>query len=166
MFSDSCAYTREGGFYVLKGKYVSRVPGEVDDSMIGGNASAEGCDEGSSETEKEHGIDVILDHRLMATSFDKKSYGTYMKQYVKKIFQLLEASGKTKEEIDALKADTKASFQAVLANFKEYEFFIGESANDEGLVALLEWKDVEVNGEQVSTPFVYFYVAGLLEEKY
>lgn len=168
MFSDSCPYKIEGGFYVVKGKYVSRVHGEVDDSMFGGNASAEGGgDDGGSEAERESGIDVILDHRMKETVFGtKKEYTAYMKVYVKAIFKILEGSGKTQEEIDALKADTTASYKSVLANFKEYQFFTGESLDPDGHIAMLDWKDEEVDGKTVSTPFVYYYVAGLLEEKY
>lgn len=167
MFSDSCPYKIEGGFYVVKGKYVNRIQGEVDDSMFGGNPSAEGGDDGGSEAERETGIDVILDHRLKETCFGtKKEYTAYMKDYVKAIFKSLESSGKTQEEIDTLKADTTASYKAVLANFKEYQFFTGESLNPDGHIAMLDWKDEEVDGKTVSTPFVYFYVAGLLEEKY
>ena len=41
---------------------------KVDDSMFGGNASAEGGDEGGAEDASQSGIDVVLAHRQVVTS--------------------------------------------------------------------------------------------------
>ena len=45
----------------------------------------------------------------------------------------------------------------MLENFKEYQFFIGESGNQDGMVVLVEWKE--------ETPYLYYFRDGLLEEK-
>jgi hypothetical protein len=54
----------------------------IDDSLIGGNASAEGAgeDEGVSESTVQSGVDVVLNNRLVETGFkNKKDYQTYIK---------------------------------------------------------------------------------------
>ena len=47
---------------------------KIDDSLIGGNASAEGAceDEGTEDPSTTSGIDVVLDNRLRETGFGKK----------------------------------------------------------------------------------------------
>lgn len=54
----------------------------IDDSLIGANASAEVQDEGC-EASTVSGVDIILNHKLQETSFDKNSYKGYIKDYMK-----------------------------------------------------------------------------------
>lgn len=61
---------------------ISRSEGDIDDSLIGGNASAEVQDEGC-ETSTVSGVDIVLNHKLQETSFDKKSYTAHIKDYMK-----------------------------------------------------------------------------------
>lgn len=61
---------------------VSRSEGAIDDALIGGNASAEVLDEGC-DTTTVSGVDIILNHKLQETSYDKKSYTVYIKEYMK-----------------------------------------------------------------------------------
>lgn len=61
---------------------ISRKEGEIDDSLIGGNASSEVLDEGCESTTIS-GVDVVLNHKLQETSYDKKSYTVYIKDYMK-----------------------------------------------------------------------------------
>lgn len=52
--------------------------------------------------------------------------------------------------------------QEVLKNFKDLQFFTGESMNaDEGMIVLGDYKDID--GEE--RPVLYFPKYGLLEEK-
>ena len=66
-------------------QYVTRKKGDtVDDSLIGGNASAEEPQEAGAEESTESGVDIILDNRLQPTFFgNKKEYLAYFKDYVK-----------------------------------------------------------------------------------
>lgn len=61
---------------------ISRSEGDIDDSLIGGNASADIQDEGC-DTTTVTGVDIILNHKLQETSYDKKSYTNYIKDYMK-----------------------------------------------------------------------------------
>ena len=62
-------------------KTVTRTEG-FDDALIGANASAEEVCEGT-ETSSISGVDIILNHKLQETAFDKKQYMTYIKDYMK-----------------------------------------------------------------------------------
>lgn len=61
---------------------ISRSEGDIDDSLIGGNASADLLDEGCDSTTVS-GVDIVLNHKLQETSYDKKSYMIYIKDYMK-----------------------------------------------------------------------------------
>lgn len=69
--------------YEVYGKLVSRKHGDIE--IAGFNPSAEEADEGTDEA-VETGVDVVLNHRLAETfAFnDKKSYTSYLKDYMKK----------------------------------------------------------------------------------
>ena len=50
-------------------KMVSRTEGNIDDSLIGGNASAEG-----PESAVITGVNIVMNHHLQETSFTKEAY--------------------------------------------------------------------------------------------
>lgn len=54
----------------------------IDGSLISANASAEEATE-SSEDPTVSGVDIVINHKLQLTNFDKKGYLTHMKDYVK-----------------------------------------------------------------------------------
>lgn len=62
-------------------KNVSRTEG-IDGKLIGANDSEEGCE--GTEEQSVSGIDIILNHSLQPTLFDKKSFLVYLKDYVKR----------------------------------------------------------------------------------
>ena len=66
-FRSTQLVTRKGGDFVLEGA----------------NPSAEEADEGTDET-CESGLDVVLNHRLQETTFNKKSFQIYLKEYAKR----------------------------------------------------------------------------------
>lgn len=73
--------------------------------------------------------------RLQSTTFDKKSYLTYLKDYMKAVKAKL---GETNpDRVPAFEKGAQAFAKKIVGNFKDYEFFIGESMNPEGMVALL-----------------------------
>lgn len=69
--------------YEVYGKLVQRKQGDI--QIEGFNPSAEEENEGT-EDNVESGVDVVLNHRLAETyAFgDKKSYTSYLKDYMKK----------------------------------------------------------------------------------
>ena len=64
-----------------------------------------------------------------------QSYLTYLKSYMKTVKQHLEKTNP--ERIPAFEKGAQAFAKTIVANFKDYEFYVGESMNTEGIVALL-----------------------------
>lgn len=160
MFTDANDFKIEDGFYIVKGKYVSRKGDQIDDSAIGGNPSAEDAADDGDEGSSENGINVVLDNRLKETGFGKKKeYQVYMKEYMAKVIEYWTAKGKSDDELKELKV--KASTACKLAcskKFSDLQFFQGESQEENGHIAIVEWEDQDV--------YLYFYESGLIEEKY
>jgi hypothetical protein len=126
------------------------------DVDIGANASAEEAAE-----ELEDGMisvnNVVYSMRLVETQFDKKSYMTYIKGYMKKVKAYLEE--KSPERAEVFEKGVGAVVKRIVGNFKDYEFFVGESMDPDGGVALLNYR------EDGMTPYLTFFKDGLKIEK-
>lgn len=118
--------------------------GEVN---IGGNASAEEADEGTDD-QAEKVNNVVYSFKLSPTSFDKKSYMTYIKGYMKKVKTHLQETAP--DRIPIFEKGIAAFVKKVLSNFNDYEFYTGESMNPDGMVALLNYR------EDGTTPYFSF----------
>jgi len=167
LFSDTFKLETDDVFYKVKGKLTTEKD-EVSDSMFGGNASAEDAAE-SYETEGVSGINVVLAHKLVETSFTKKDYMRYIKNYMKQVKTKMEET-KTEEQVTAFTKNVTPVVKSILASFdnKDKEnppydhFFLGESMNDEGMVVLCRYEDDDKGEEH---PYLYFFKDGLIEEK-
>lgn len=160
MFSDTYKMKLiDDVMYEVYGKTVTRKAGEIE--IAGFNPSAEEADEGT-DVAVESGVDVVLNHRLQETyAFnDKKSYTLYLKDYMKKLVAKLEE--KAPDQVDVFKTNTNKVMKDVLTRFKDLQFFTGESMDIDGLVALMEYRDID--GESV--PVLMFFKHGLEEEKF
>jgi len=124
--------------------------GDVD---IGANPSAEEQDEALEDGPAKVN-NVVHSFRLQATSFDKKSYLTYLKGYMKAVTEKLDAAA-----VDNFKAGANVFAKKIVGNFKDYEFYTGESMNPDGMVALLNYREDGV------TPYFTFWKHGLKEVK-
>ncbi|XP_036592941.1 translationally-controlled tumor protein-like [Trichosurus vulpecula] len=132
---------------------VSRTGGTIDDSLIGGNASAEGPEgEGPDTT----AITVII-HHLQETSFTKESYKKYLREYMKSVKGRLEEQESARVNLFMTRAAEQ--IKHILANFKSYQCFIGENMNPVGVVALMDFCEDGV------TPYMIFLKDGLEMEK-
>ncbi|EFP91583.1 hypothetical protein PGT21_035686 [Puccinia graminis f. sp. tritici] len=109
--------------------------GEVD---IGANASAEEQSEALEDGAKTVN-NLVHTFRLQATSFDKKSYMTYLKGYMKAVKTHLAETNP--ERVEAFEKEAQEAAKKIIANFKDYEFYVGESMNPEGMVALLNYRE-------------------------
>lgn len=67
---------------VLHVQRVTRKNDGIDGALIGANASAEEADEGTEEGTVTD-VDIILNHNLQPSLFNKKSYQLYVKDYMK-----------------------------------------------------------------------------------
>ncbi|MBW0568275.1 hypothetical protein O181_107990 [Austropuccinia psidii MF-1] len=127
--------------------------GEVD---IGANASAEEQAE-ALEDGAQTVNNLVHTFRLQPTSFDKKTYLTYLKGYMKAIKSHLAESNP--DRVATFEKQAQEAAKKIVANFKDYEFYVGESMNPDGMVALLNYR------EDGTTPFFTFWKDGLKEMK-
>lgn len=147
-------------------KTVDEVVYEVDSSIInlkpgadidiGANPSAEDGDEaledGTISTNN-----VVYSFRLQETSFDKKSFVTYIKGYMKKV--KAELAEKNPDAVAVFEKGAATYVKKIVANFKDYEFFTGESMDPDGMVVLLNYR------EDGTTPYLIYWKHGLSEDK-
>ncbi|KAJ8670292.1 hypothetical protein QAD02_001551 [Eretmocerus hayati] len=160
MFSDTYKMKLvDDVIYEVYGKLVQRKEGDV--KLDGFNPSAEEADEGTDENVVS-GVDVVLNHRLQETfAFgDKKSYTLYLKDFMKKLVAKLEE--KAPDQVEVFKTNMNKVMKDILGRFKELQFFTGESMDIDGLVALMEYRDID--GQSV--PVLMFFKHGLEEEKF
>ncbi|KAK9390381.1 translationally controlled tumor protein [Lipomyces mesembrius] len=127
------------------------------DIDIGANPSAEEGDE-VVEDGVETVNNIVYSFRLAPTSFDKKSFLTYIKGYMKAVKNKLAET--SPEDVTIFEKGAQAYVKKVVANFKDYEFYTGESMDPEGMIVLLNYR------EDGTTPYVVFWKHGLKEEKF
>jgi len=126
------------------------------DIDIGANPSAEEQDETLEEGTSQVN-NVAHSFRLQSTSFDKKSYLTYLKGYMKAIKAKLTETNP--ERVDAFEKGAQAFAKKIVANFKDFEFYTGESMNPDGMVALLNYRADGI------TPYFTLWKDGVKEVK-
>merc|ERR1719188_2516532 len=76
---------------------VITIDNSIDDSAIGGNASAEDAAE-DTEDVKETAINLVYAFKLKPYELDKKAYTKHIKDYGKKLVDKLKAAGKSDED--------------------------------------------------------------------
>jgi len=162
LFSDTYPMKlTENCLWEIKGKYETRVDGEV--HLEGSNASAEEAGD-DNEAGSTSGIDVVLNHQLVETGFGKKKeFLLHLKDYMKKLTDKLKAEDRT-DEVDEFQKNVNKVMKGVIAKFDDLQFFAGESMHEDGMIAMVEykpWKD----GETEEVPVVMFFKHGLIEEK-
>uniref|UniRef100_A0A673MN82 Tumor protein, translationally-controlled 1 n=1 Tax=Sinocyclocheilus rhinocerous TaxID=307959 RepID=A0A673MN82_9TELE len=120
MFSDiyKIKESENGMMIEVEGKMISRSEGDIDDALIGGNASAEVQDEGC-DSSTVSGVDIVLNHKLQETSYDKKSYTAYIKDYMKAVKAKLQEV--SPDRVDPFMANAPAEVKKILGNIKNYQ---------------------------------------------
>ncbi|XP_045834676.1 translationally-controlled tumor protein-like [Meles meles] len=135
----------------------SKREGNIDDSLIGGNASTKGPKGEGTESIVITGVDIVMNHHLQETGFIEEAYKKYIKDDMKSIKGKLEALRPERRKPFMTEATEK--IKHIFANFKNYEFFIGENMNSDGMVALLDYH------EDGGTPYMISFKGGLEMEK-
>ncbi|CAG8511726.1 10158_t:CDS:2 [Paraglomus occultum] len=154
--SDAYPIKEVDGFsYEIDCQMITIKEGDVD---IGANPSAEEQAEELDDT-TERVNNVVHSFRLQSTSFDKKSYMTYIKGYLKALKARLQKAGKSDEEVSAFEKAAQVHFKKIIGNFKDWEFYTGESMNPDGMVALLNYREDGI------TPYFVLIKDGLEEYK-
>jgi len=140
---------------------------EVDCAMItlgavevntGANASAEEAEEGVEDGAVQVN-NVVNSFRLSQTSFDKKTYLSHLKGYMKKVKEALKANGADDAKVTDFEKGAQAYAKKIVGNFKDYDFYIGESMDPDGMVVLMNYREDGV------TPYVTVWKHGLTEMK-
>ncbi|CAO1633280.1 unnamed protein product [Sympodiomycopsis kandeliae] len=139
--------------YELDAAQIVIAEGDVD---IGGNPSAEEQAE-ALENGGQQVINIVHSFRLQQTSFDKKQYLSHLKGYMKTVKEQL--SKTDPERIPIFEKNAAAFAKKIIANFKDYDFYVGESFNPDGMVALLNYR------EDGTTPFITLWKDGLKLQK-
>ncbi|KAJ9123991.1 hypothetical protein QFC22_000783 [Naganishia vaughanmartiniae] len=144
--------------YEVDAKMIVISEGDVD---IGGNPSAEEQEE-ALENGGQTVNNIVHSFRLTATQFDKKAYLTYLKGYMKKIKSTLAERAEAgdeeaKKRLETFESSAQAFAKKLIGNFKDYEFFIGESMDPEGMVVLMNYREDGV------TPYMIYWKDGLKE---
>ncbi|KAF8913941.1 translationally-controlled tumor protein [Gymnopilus junonius] len=126
------------------------------DVDIGANPSAEeqedSLEEGAAQVNN-----VVHSFRLQSTSFDKKTYLTYLKGYMKAVKEKL--SETNPDQVQEFEKGAATYAKKIIANFKDFEFYTSESMNPDGMVALLNYRDDGV------TPYFTFWKHGTKQIK-
>jgi len=156
MFSDIYKIKDHGIIIEVEGKMISRSEDNIDGALLGANESQE---EGGEDLESTtvSGVDIVLNHKLQETGFDKASFIAYIKEYMKTIKGKLAESDP--ERVKPFMAGAQEEVKKILGNIKNYQFYTGESMNAEGGIGLLDFREDGI------TPFMIFFKDGLEQEK-
>uniref|UniRef100_A0A8C6A3Y5 Translationally-controlled tumor protein n=1 Tax=Marmota marmota marmota TaxID=9994 RepID=A0A8C6A3Y5_MARMA len=136
--------TVDGLCLEVERKMVSRTEGNTDDSLLDRNVSAEGPEVEGTKSTVITGVGIVMNHHLQETSFTKAAYKKYMKSIKGKLEE------QKPERVKPFMAETAEQIKHTLANFKNYQFFIGENINPDSMVALLH------NHENAVTTYMIF----------
>ncbi|KAK0206608.1 translationally controlled tumor-associated [Desarmillaria ectypa] len=126
------------------------------DVNIGANPSAEEQDDALEDGAAQVN-NVVHSFRLQSTAFDKKSFLSYLKGYMKSVKAKLAETNP--DRVEAFEKGAQAYAKKIVANFKDFEFYTGETMNADGMIALLNYREDGV------TPYFTFWKDGLKEVK-
>ncbi|ETN42683.1 uncharacterized protein HMPREF1541_01840 [Cyphellophora europaea CBS 101466] len=148
------------GLWEYDGKMVKK--GAENFVLEGANPSAEGedADEGGAEGGVEQVIDFVDDFRYnKIDGLDKKAYMGDVKRYMKALTKKMEEVGKSKDEVKEFQTGAQEGIKKIIANFKDYDVYKGESLDDDSMYILVNFREDGV------TPFATIWKHGLKEEK-
>lgn len=127
--------------------------GDID---IGANPSAEDGEE-ALEDGSETVNNVVYSFRLQPTQFDKKSFTTYIKGYMKRVKAYL--AEHNPDEVEVFEKGATKYVKKVLGSFNDWDFYTGESMDPDAMIVLLNYR------EDGTTPYVAIWKHGVKENK-
>lgn len=127
---------------------------------IGANPSAEGedADEAPADDGSYQVNNVIDAFNLEQTSFDKKSFLTYIKGYLKVLKARIEE--RNPAGVAEFEKNAQGYVKKMLDKFADFEFYTGESMNPEAMVIAMGYR------EDGKTPYLIYWKDGMRAEKY
>lgn len=123
--------------------------GDID---IGANPSAEAGDDDVDDG-SEIVNNVVHSFRLQPTAFDKKSFLTYIKGYMKAVKAKLQESNP--DDVATFEKGAQTYVKKVIGSFNDWEFYTGESMDPDAMVIMLNYR------EDGTTPFVAIWKHGI-----
>jgi len=122
LFTDAVAIELvDGVVYKVKGKLRTDTF-DIDESAIGGNASADGAGEGvGADAAQKQGVDIVMNSRLVEFAMNKKYYMAHIKDYMKSVKTKLEENNSPDK--DLFQKNVADFVKGVLGSFKDYQFF-------------------------------------------
>lgn len=78
---------------------------------------------------------------------------------MKKVKKALQDAGKSEEEVAQFQKNAAAAAKKIFNDFDNYETYVGESMDPDGMVVLLNYREDGI------TPYMTFWKDGLKEEK-
>jgi hypothetical protein len=171
MFTDVYRITETEFFVKVQGKIVTVKEGDIDDSLIGGNKSAEDdTPDASNDQGSKTGCNIVLQNRLVEIPYSKKSEMlTELKPYLKKLKEFLKESGADDDKLKEFEATSKTFVLDIKANWDDYQFFAGETdtGDDPHCVVFMNYPEKDLSGadQDGSSPVLTFFKAGLRTEK-
>ena len=135
--------------------------GGIDESLIGGNASADGQDEvgAGADDSAITGINVVMTHKLCETAFTKKDFKIYMKDFFKKTVAHLEKEGKA-DRVPEFKKGALEAMKTISNSFNDWVLYTGESMDPEGSLVFGNYREDGI------TPYFWYFKDALIEEKF
>ncbi|KAK5938251.1 hypothetical protein PMZ80_009221 [Knufia obscura] len=130
--------------------------------LEGANASAEGEDaDDGGETATERVLDIVRDFRLNSIEAkpSKKMYMSEIKKYMKKVNEALKAKGESDDKIKEFQTGAQAAVKKILANYDNYDMYVGESMEEGQMYILVDFREDGV------TPYATVWKHGLEEYK-
>lgn len=140
-------------FYEAEGATIN-INNSVDDALLGGNASAEGGDEGAEDAVVTE-INLIYAFKLKKYELDVKAYKKHIMAYGKKLVDKQKAADIPADELTSFKAKLQKKVGDIIKNFKDYDVYINEDYNEEGMMCLLNYRADGV------TPFFTYFATGV-----
>lgn len=105
-------------------------------------------------------IDIVDAFRLQEITLDKKAFMAYVKGYLKKVKDNLEANGKG-DRVAAFQKGATDLVKFIISKFDEIQIFSGESNDYDAGFAYCYYKEQTDAG-----PTFLFFIDGMKEEKY
>ena len=148
----------DDAIFEVEGKSLTEKSG-ISDNLIGGNASTEVA-EGGAEALADGsttGMDLIIGCKLIETKFAKADFKIYIKGYIAEISEHIKKTNP--DRLPIFKAAVQPFVTKLMASFKDWQFYIGESSNPAGGVGFLNYREDQV------TPYMVFFRDGYNVEK-
>ena len=160
LFSDSFPIKLiDNVYYEVEGKIVAEGSGGIDDSLIGGNKSAEEPSAEEYNSDTTYGCNIVFNHRLQEVpGMTKKDYGALIKGYVKKVHQHLIDNGK-EDEAEVFKKGIPGVIKKIKEMWDDLILYTGESGGDDAMYCFMNYRE---SGD----PYMIFFKHGLVEEKF